>query len=97
MKWLRNLAGALGLLSPTCRQATRLQSEARDRRLSFFEKLGLRLHLFLCKWCRRYGEQLEFLRSAARECEQAESRQSPQGLPPEARERIKEKLKSGRE
>jgi hypothetical protein len=97
MKWLRNLVGALGLLSPTCRQATRLQSEARDRRLSFFEKLGLRLHLFLCKWCRRYGKQLEFLRSAARECEPDESRQAPQGLPPEARERIKEKLKSGRE
>jgi len=97
MSWFRSLAGALSILSPTCRQATRLQSEARDRSLSFFEKLGLRLHLFLCKWCRRYGEQLKFLRSAAREWEQDESRQAPQGLPPEARERIKEKLKSSRE
>jgi len=97
MKWLSTLAAPLGKLSPNCRQATRLQSEARDRRLSLFERLGVGLHLFLCKWCRRYRQQLRFLRSAARECEQAESRLAPQGLPPDVRERIKEKLKSGRE
>jgi hypothetical protein len=94
MRWLRNLAGAPGTLSPTCKKATRLLSEAMDRRLSFFEKFGLRLHLFLCKWCRRYGEQLKFLRSAARECQEHESRQEPQRLSPEARERIKQRLQS---
>ena len=95
MRWFSHLVGALGALSPTCQRATRLQSEAMDRRLSFFEKLGLRLHLFLCKWCRRYGAQLKFLRSAARECEEHVSRQEPQMLSPEARERIKHALQSG--
>ena len=95
MRWLRQLVGALGTLSPTCKQATRLQSEAMDRRLSFFEKFGLRLHLILCKWCRRYGEQLRFLRFAARECQEHESGQGPHGLTAEARERIKQKLQAG--
>ncbi len=97
MRFLRRLAGALGALSLTCKQATRLQSEALDRKLSFFEKLGLRLHLFLCKWCRRYGEQLKFLRSAAQECHEHESSEAPQSLSPEARERIKERLQSGQD
>ena len=97
MRWLGHLAGALGALSPTCKQATRLQSEGMDRRLSFFEKVGLRLHLVLCKWCRRYGEQLKFLRSAARECEEHESREAPQRLSPEARGRIEQSLKSSQD
>jgi hypothetical protein len=97
MRWFRHLAGALGNLSLRCQQATRLQSEAMDRRLSFFQKLGLRLHLFLCKWCRRYGEQLKFLRSAARESEEHESRQEPERLSPEARQRIKQRLESSQE
>ena len=92
MNLLRPLVKAL---SPTCKQATRLQSEAMDRRLSFLENLGLRVHLLLCKWCRRYGEQLTFMRSAAHECEEHENPETPQRLSPEARERIKQKLQSG--
>ena len=95
MRIFKRLAGVLTALSPTCQQATRLQSEAMDRRLSFFEKFGLRLHLILCKWCRRYGEQLRFLRFAARECQEHESGQGPHGLTAEARERIKQKLQAG--
>jgi hypothetical protein len=95
VKGLKRLVVTLGTLSPTCKQATRLQSEAMDRRLSFFEKLGLRLHLLLCKWCRRYGAQLKFLRSAARQCQEHESGQGPHKLTPEARARIKQKLQAG--
>jgi hypothetical protein len=94
MKLLTRLAGMMGALSPTCKQAARLQSEAMDRRLSLLERAGLRLHLFLCKWCRRYGAQLKFLRSAARQCDQHEGRRAPGKLSPEARRRIKGKLQS---
>lgn len=92
MTRLKRLVKALGSASPTCKEVTRLQSEAMDRRLSLFERLGLRLHLSLCKWCRRYGEQLRFLRSAARDCGEHEGGEMPQRLSVEARERIKRKL-----
>jgi len=85
------LARVVAALSPSCRQATRLQSEAMDRPLSWLEKLGLRVHLLLCKWCRRYGKHLQFLRSAARECD-GHPGPEPQRLSAEARERIKHKL-----
>jgi len=101
MNWLsklsRGLAGGVTLLSPSCKEATRLQSEAMDRKLSLFERLGLRLHLCLCKWCRRYGAQLKFLRSAAHQCEEHASAEVPQRLSPEARERIKQKLQVNQE
>ena len=89
------LARVALLISPTCRQAARLQSEALDRRLSLLERLGLLLHLWLCRWCRRYGNQLRFLRFAAHQCEEHE--QLPQTLSPEARQRIKQKLQSSQE
>jgi len=94
MKILRSLVENL---SPTCKQATRLQSAAMDRKLSFFEKLGLQVHLLLCKWCRRYGEQLSFLRSAAHECDQHNNLAAPQPLSPDARERIKIRLLSAQD
>ena len=91
---VKALARVASLLSPSCRQASRLQSEGMDRPLTFFEKFGLRIHLFLCKWCRRYGEQLKFLRNAAHQCE---DHQPAQNLSPEARERIKQRLHSEKE
>jgi hypothetical protein len=87
----------VSLLSPTCKEATRLQSAAMDRKLSKAERLGLRLHLLLCQWCRRYGAQLKFLRSTAHHCEDHLGPDLPPGLSPEARERIKRRLQSSQE
>jgi hypothetical protein len=49
----------------------------------------------LCKWCRRYGIQIGFLRTAAREHGEEEHALPPRTLSPEARERIKQRLQSG--
>ena len=95
---VKGLARVVSVLSPSCKQASRLQSEAMDRHLGFFERLGLRIHLLLCGWCRRYGEQLQFLRIAAHQCERDDDQsQSNHKLSPEARERIKQKLQSSQE
>ena len=50
----------------TCREATRLMSEAQDRELETSERLSLRLHLLACRGCRAYRRQMDFLRSACR-------------------------------
>jgi len=98
MNWLTNMLKSLGRgmgeLSPSCREATRLQSEAMDRPLRLRERIGLRIHLFLCRWCRRYGRQIGFLRAAAHEHEKLDQTLPPQTLRPEGKERIKERLKS---
>ena len=48
----------------SCRQATRLMSEAQDRKLGLSEKLNLELHLAMCKGCTNYRAQVSFLRDA---------------------------------
>jgi len=84
------------VVSTNCHEASRLQSEGLDRPLSFSERSGLRLHLLCCRWCRRYGRQLRFLRLAARQ-----SQDLPQGtartLSPAARERMKQALQNNEE
>ena len=94
---LKPLAAKFGELSPTCREAARLQSEALDHSLGLRQRIGLRIHLLLCKWCRRYGRQIAFLRSAAHECPDKVAEPVPQKLSAEARDRIKQKLRSNRE
>jgi hypothetical protein len=81
-------------LLPSCRDASRLQSEALDKELSFPRRFGLALHLTVCKWCRRYGKQVRFLRDAAHEHPENLSEAVPQNLSAEARERIKQRLQA---
>jgi hypothetical protein len=50
----------------SCKEVTLLASKALDTRLGWGERLGLRLHLLYCQGCRRFRQQIEFLRQAAR-------------------------------
>ena len=98
MHWLANLVktlfGGIADLSLNCKEAARLQSEALDHKLAFRKRLGLRIHLMICKWCCRYGKQVRFLRDAAREHPDKVSEPAPEKLSDEARERIKRKLRA---
>jgi len=49
-----------------CKQVTHLLSEAQDRELTLGERLPLRLHLAMCKGCRNFEKQMDFLRAALR-------------------------------
>lgn len=96
MNWfaniLKTLARGIRDLSPSCKQVVRLQSAALDRKLPPHQRLGLRIHLLLCKWCRRYGKQITFLRSATRQHGHEDQLLPPRTLSLEARERIKQRL-----
>ncbi|HUG76154.1 MAG TPA: zf-HC2 domain-containing protein [Burkholderiales bacterium] len=47
-----------------CREVSALLSDQLDRRLSLRERIGLRLHLAMCRACGRVEGQLRFLREA---------------------------------
>jgi len=101
MNWLANmlkaLARVMAALFPDCRHASRLQSEALDHKLPILHHIGLRIHLVLCRWCRRYGKQIRFLRHAAHEHPDKLAEPARQKLPDDARERIKQKLRAKEE
>lgn len=47
-----------------CKEATQLMSQGLDRRLSFRERMGLRLHLLICRGCEATEKHFSFLRTA---------------------------------
>lgn len=47
-----------------CKEASRLASQALDRRLGPLERMKLGLHLRICAACARFSRQLAFLRRA---------------------------------
>ena len=49
-----------------CKQTSELLSQGQDRPLTAGEALRLRLHLLLCRGCRRFSRQLDFMRAALR-------------------------------
>jgi len=52
---------------PDCKHSSELLSQAQDRSLSLPEKFRLELHLLICKRCRNFNQQLEFMRTALRQ------------------------------
>jgi len=48
----------------SCKEASRLLSQAMDQDLPLWERVRLRLHLVACDACRNFSRQLEFLRRA---------------------------------
>ncbi len=50
----------------TCHEATQLMSAEQDRELRVGERAGLGMHLVVCRGCRQYRKQMDFLRTACR-------------------------------
>jgi hypothetical protein len=82
---------------PTCKEVSRLASEALDSSLPLFKRIGLRMHNLFCKACSLYEKQMLFLRSAIRQylrrAEKEEDLLPPVSLTPDARDRLKKALK----
>lgn len=80
----------------TCNDASHLLSEGQERPLGLRERMGLRLHLWMCVSCRRFEQQLTLMRRAMRLLRQrAETEADAAELPVGARERIRRALREG--
>lgn len=81
----------------SCRDVTELISRSMDTSLPIGKRIGVRIHLLMCKFCARYERQLhlilETLRHLLAEEDQRE-RTGGESLSTEARERIRKSLRS---
>jgi hypothetical protein len=81
----------------TCKEVSQLVSDSLDRKLLLWQRVQVRMHLLMCRFCSRFRKQTLFLRDAARHylmaVEETETATSA-GLSPEARVRIKQSLKT---
>ncbi len=83
----------------TCKEVTHLISESLDRELPLHKRLGVRVHLSLCKFCRQYRRQILFLRRASRDYQSRAEKDEIlpfASLPPEIQERIKKDIDSNK-
>ena len=76
-----------------CREVTRLVSVSLDRELPLYQRMGLRFHLLMCKFCGRYRKQLLIMRETMRSHAKDDVEVNcPVPLSPETRKRMKEVL-----
>ncbi len=78
----------------TCKEASALVSQGLDRRLSWRQRLNLRLHLLACDACTSFKRQMQFLQIAVRHSG-AQAGGALLGLSQTARERIRVSLRNG--
>ncbi len=74
----------------SCKESTELVSRAMDERLTFADRLAMRMHLAICRNCARFARQLQDMRRLF-QAETAASEDAP-GLSPDARQRIATEL-----
>lgn len=48
----------------SCKEATQLMSQKMDGKLSAMNRLSLGLHLLICRGCRNFDDQIQFIRKA---------------------------------
>ena len=75
---------------PPCKEVSHLTSQAMDESLPWRKRLGLRMHLLMCIWCRRNAEQLQLMRVLTRS--QTVSQNEQARLSSDARKQIAESL-----
>jgi len=89
----------LSRLLLSCKDTSRLISDAMDRALPFHIRIRMRLHLLICALCQRYQQQLSLvrnvLRSSGAKLDDAD-RSEALSLSPEAKARIHRALDSHR-
>ena len=77
----------------SCKEATRLVSEGLDRELPFWQRLGLRLHVVMCRGCSRFARQITALnRVIADHYSNGPPADVSEHVPPDAVQRIKSSL-----
>lgn len=77
-----------------CKEASQLASRALDCKLSFRERFALKLHLLICKYCKRFDKQLRKLSIAISSMNKNIENDTNIKLPSEARARIVKSLES---
>ena len=81
----------------SCKDVTRLISESMDHSLPLGKRVGVRLHLLICKFCARYERQLLIIRDTVRRfvaTEETAGGTLGEPLSEEAKERIRRSLRS---
>ena len=78
-----------------CKDVSLKVSESLDRNLPLYERMLIRIHMMMCRYCARFQQQLFLVRQIARYAEPLENvTEDSVKLSEDARARLKQTLKS---
>ena len=80
----------------SCKQASQLISQSLDRPLRLNERFALKFHLIICKYCKRFSQQVQTLRVALKEQVNAIENNSAIEIPEAAKNRIADWIEANR-
>ncbi|MBW2467842.1 MAG: zf-HC2 domain-containing protein [Deltaproteobacteria bacterium] len=84
MRWMYN-----------CKEVSEMVSESMDRVLPFYQRVLIRMHLLMCKYCVLCKEQFETIRATMRYEElHGKELDASRSLSKDGKERLKEFLKN---
>lgn len=75
-----------------CRETMELFSLKLDKPLTLRQRLAIYMHCKCCPGCAKYGQQLPWLRTAARKLEENFNYETIASFSPEEKEKLKEVL-----
>jgi hypothetical protein len=90
--WQTTLVKLIGKYTPKCREMVRILSQSMDEPMPPLMRIKKRLHFLICCWCQRYEEQLRYIRETAGQFPEHADEASDVPFPPDAKERIKQRL-----
>jgi len=90
--WQTMLVKLIGKYTPKCREMVRILSQSMDEPMPLIVRIKKRIHFLICCWCQRYEEHLHYIRKTARRFPEHADEASGASFPPEAKQRIKQKL-----
>ena len=72
----------------SCKQASQIISQSLDRPLTMRERFALKLHLLICKYCKRFSQQIQTLRVAMKQMISSIENDNTIEMPSTVKERI---------
>ena len=81
--------------TPNCREMVRILSKSMDEPMPLMMRIKKRIHFLICCWCRRYEEQLHYIRDTARQFPEHADEASDVPVSDEAKERWKRAVRGG--
>lgn len=79
-------------MMPSCRDISQDISDGMDRELPWRKRLSIRLHVSMCRFCRRYEKQLHLLREGVGHYADPEANVVEKSLSPAAKEKLEKAL-----
>ena len=77
-----------------CHDVSQMVSRSMDARLPLRHRLGVRMHLLMCRYCSLFSRQLVMLRKMSRHIDDDMEAPCTDKLSDEAKERIKKTIRS---